>query len=101
VGGSEKRDDYSIYSLRVADPSQTYHLTRHERKTGHLTFKFDYTVTIKIRGGAKVTLGLYDHNKQAIANGERHVVDGIPPAPEPYAGHFVQMDVVSVKPAAP
>jgi hypothetical protein len=98
VGGTEKRDDYNIYSIKVSDPPRTYHLTRHEKKTGHFTFKFDYTAPVEIRGGAQVVLGTYDHNTQAIANGEQHVVDGIAPAPQPYAGHFVQMDVVSVKP---
>jgi hypothetical protein len=98
VGGEEVRDNYNIYVLDVADPPQKYYLTRDERKTGHFTFKFDYTATVKIRGGAQVTLGTYDHNDESIANGEHHVVPGLPPAPQPYAGHFIQMDVVSVKP---
>jgi hypothetical protein len=97
VGGTEVRSDYNIYSIRVSDPPQTYYLTRHERKTGHFTFAFDYTAAIEARGGATLTLGLYDHNTKAIANGEQHVVADIPPAPKPYSGHFIQMNVVGVK----
>lgn len=97
VGGEEVPDNYNIYVLAVADPPERYYLTRDERKTGHFTFAFDYTASVKIRGGARVTLGTYDHNDEAIANGEHHVVPGIPPAPQPYAGHFIQMDVVGVK----
>jgi hypothetical protein len=98
VGGEEVRDNYNIYALEVADPPQKYYVTRDERKTGHFTFTLDYMATVQIRGGAQVTLGTYDHNDESIANGEHHVVPGIPPAPAPYAGHFIQMDVVSVKP---
>lgn len=101
VGGQEKRDNYNIYSITVSDPPQTYYLNRDERKTGHFTFAFDYTSTIQVRGGARVTLGTYDHNQESIANGEHHVVQGIAPAPRPFAGHFIQMDVLGVKALPP
>ena len=48
--------------------------------------QLDYTVTIPMRGDTTVTVGMYDHNGEAIANGEKYVVDGIPPAPDPFPG---------------
>lgn len=96
IGGTEIRNDYNIYSIEVADPAETYYLTRTETPTGHYTIAFDYEGTIRARGGTTLTLGIYDHNTVAIANWELRVVDGIPPAPAPYSGHFVHMNVVSV-----
>jgi hypothetical protein len=48
--------------------------------------QLDYTVTIPMRGGTTVTVAMYDHNGEAIANGEKYVVDVIPPAPDPFPG---------------
>ncbi|NUO50393.1 MAG: hypothetical protein HOV80_16180 [Polyangiaceae bacterium] len=98
IGGTEVLNDYNVYSITVGDPAQVYYLNRNEAATGHYMIQLDYTVTIPMRGGTTVTIGMYDHNTQAIANGEKFVVDGIPPAPDPFAGHFIQMDVVSVAP---
>jgi hypothetical protein len=36
-----------------------------------------------------------------IANFKHLVVDGIPPAPEPFIGQFIQLDVQSVEKAQP
>jgi hypothetical protein len=103
IGGEPVVDDYNIYSIRVSDPAQVYTLNRNERATGHFTFVVDYTVTIPIDGGAEVVLGMYDHNTLAIANpggssavNDPLAVPGVPPFPEPYFGHFLQLDVISV-----
>ena len=58
--------------------------------------QLDYTVTIPMRRGATVTVGVYDHDGEAIAIGEKYVVDGITPALDPFSGHFTPKDVVSV-----
>jgi hypothetical protein len=74
----------------------SFQLNRNEAATGHSMIQLDYTVTIPMRGGTTVTVGMYDHNGEAIPNGEKYVVDGIPSAPDPFPGHFTQMDVVTV-----
>lgn len=98
IGGTEVVDNYNVYSIKVNDPPETYHLTRTETPTGHYIVSLDYTATIPMRGGTTVTIGMYDHNTAAISNGGGVVVDGVAPAPAPYSGHFIQMDVISVTP---
>ncbi len=97
IGGTPVKNDYNFYRLAVSDPEATYTFNRHADKVGHYTFPIDYTVTIPVRGGATVIMGAYDSNDVAIANHQRHVIAGVPPAPEPFDGQFFQLDVVSVK----
>lgn len=96
VGGTEVRDDYNIYSLHVSDPDQIYYFTRDEQPTGHRINALDYEATIPMKGGATLTMTIADHNTLAISNGFGTVVDGVPPAPDAYSGHFIQLDVVEV-----
>jgi hypothetical protein len=42
-------------------------------------------------------MGAYDSNDVAIANHQHFVVDGVPPAPQPFDGQFFQLDVVSIE----
>lgn len=93
AGGTAVKNDYNFYSLHVSDPEATYTFNRNEEKVGHYTFPIDYHVTIPIRSGAIVTMGAYDSNDVAIANHERHIVPGAPPAPLPFDGQFFQLDV--------
>jgi hypothetical protein len=97
AGGEPVKNDYNFYSLHVSDPEATYTFNRNEAKVGHYTFPIDYSVSIPIRAGAVVTMGAYDSNDVAIANHERHVVAGVPPAPQPFDGQFFQLDVESIK----
>jgi hypothetical protein len=96
TGGTPVKNDYNFYSLHVSDPEATYTFNRNEQKVGHYTFPIDYRVTIPIRSGAIVTMGAYDSNDVAIANHEKHIVVGAPPAPLPFDGQFFQLDVDSV-----
>lgn len=98
IGGTEVVDNYNVYSIKVNDPPETYHLTRTETATGHYIVTLDYVATIPMRGGTSLTIGMYDHNTAAISNGGGVVVPDIAPAPAAYSGHFIQMDVVSVTP---
>lgn len=105
LGGTPGTNDYNTYTIEVADPLEVYTLNRNEMGVGHYTFVVDYTVTIPIRGGAEVRLAMRDPNNNAIANpggniasGEPFVVPDIPPAPDPFYGQFLQMDVMSVAP---
>ncbi len=95
-GGAPVKNDYNFYSLRIADPAATYTFNRNEQKVGHYTIPIDYRVTVPIRGGSAVTMGAYDSNDVAIANHEKHVVGGAPPAPAPFDGQFFQLDVESI-----
>lgn len=98
IGGTPDVNNYNFYSLKVSDPPQDYTVNRHEKKVGHFLFAIDYTVTIPIRGGARVTMGEYDDNEISIANHQNIVVPEIPPAPAPFDGQFFQIDVLAVTP---
>jgi len=97
TGGEPVKNDYNFYSLVVSDPAATYTVNRNEEKVGHYTFPIDYQVTIPIRGGATFTMGAYDSNDVAIANHQRHVVSGVPPAPQPFDGQFFDVQVVKIE----
>jgi hypothetical protein len=96
TGGTPVKNDYNFYTLRVSEPAATYTFNRNEEKVGHYTFPIDYHVTIPVRGGATVTMGAYDSNDVAIANHKHFVVEGVPPAPQPFDGQFFQLDVDSI-----
>ncbi|WP_437681393.1 hypothetical protein [Sorangium sp. So ce131] len=100
VGGSPTNSTYNIYSVAVSDPPEVYYLNDNPN-VGHDTFIIDHTKTIPIRGGATVTFVGDGQNGVEIANYKHLVVDGIPPAPEPFIGQFIQLDVLSVDAAQP
>ena len=97
IGGEPVKNDYNFYSLVVSDPAATYTVNRSAEKVGHYTFAIDYRVTIPIRGGATFTMGAYDSNDVAIANHERHVVMGVPPAPQTFDGQFFDVQVEKIE----
>ena len=100
VGGAPvPGNDYNIYRIVVSNPAQTYHLNSY-KSVGHLIFDIDYQAKILVEGGATVSLEAEDSNTEAIANYKRLVVPGILPAPEPYNGQFIQLDVINVQPKA-
>ncbi|XYI01885.1 hypothetical protein ACMHYB_19805 [Sorangium sp. So ce1128] len=68
---------------------------------GHDTFIIDHTKTISVRGGATVSFLGDGQNGIQIANFKHLVVDDVPPAPKPYVGQFIQLDVQSVEMAQP
>jgi hypothetical protein len=99
IGGRTTQAGYTAYSLTVADPPKVYFFN-YNASVGHFVFKLDYEVVIPMRGGTKVT---FDVNGQTsvpdghgVSNRDRVVVDGVPPAPDPFNGQFVQFNVVDV-----
>jgi hypothetical protein len=101
VGGNV--DSYwSPFSLVVTDPPQTYWLNPWGE--GDLfTYGVDYEYTLPIAHGAQVELhggsgddscGLFNHD----AGDAPIVVPGVPPAPLPFNGQFLQVDVESIVP---
>jgi len=98
VGGEPNNATYNIYKLSVSSPQSHYFLNRQD-KTGHKIFAIDYEKTIEIDGGATITFHGNGQNGRMITNFAKLVVPDVPPAPQPFNGQFVQMDVVKVVPA--
>jgi hypothetical protein len=99
VGGRTTQAGYTAYSLSVADPPQVYFFN-HNASVGHFVFQLDYEVVIPMRGGTTVT---FDINGQTsvpdghgVSNRDGVVIAGIPPAPDPFNGQFVQFDFLDV-----
>ena len=65
----------------------------------HTIFTIDDEKTIEIDGGATVTFHGNGQNGLLISNFSKLVVPDVSPAPQPFNGQFVQMDVVKVEPA--
>ena len=56
----------------------------------------DYTATIEIEGGATLTLHGNGQNGRMITNFDKLVVPDVPPAPKPFNGQFIQLNVTDV-----
>jgi hypothetical protein len=95
IGGEPNNGTYNIYKITVSSPPGHYFLNRQD-KVGHRIFTIDYTKTIPIDGGATVTFFGDGQNGRLIANFEKLVVPDVPPAPKPFNGQFVQVNVVDV-----
>jgi hypothetical protein len=99
VGGRSADGIYNIYKLEIMDPHQVFFLNA-GRAGLRRCWMIDYTQTILIRGGAKITLSADAQDGWLVGNvddkGKPIVVPGVPPAPLAYKGQFIQMDVVSV-----
>ncbi len=99
VGGTPAADVSNSYKLQISSPSQTFYLNAGTSATQIDTL--DYNETITINGGATVTLtadaidGHEVRNVVAVPGGGASVA-GISSPAQPYAGQFLQMDVVSV-----
>jgi len=95
IGGVPNNGTYNIYKISISSPASHYYLNRQD-KVGHRIFTIDYTKTIEIDGGATVTFLGDGQNGRLISNFSKLVVPDIAPAPLPYNGQFVQVDVVDV-----
>ena len=96
-GGVPNHGTYNIYKLAVSSPPAHFFLNRQDT-VGHRIFAIDYEKTIEIDGGATVTFHGNGQNGHLITNFSKLVVPDVPPAPQPFNGQFVQMDVVKVEP---
>ncbi len=96
IGGEKNNGTYNVYQISVSSPKQHYFLNRQD-KVGHKIFTIDYTQTIEIDGGAEITFHGDGQNGRLITNFKKLVVPDVPPAPQPYNGQFVQVNVVDVK----
>ena len=96
IGGEKNNGTYNVYQISVSSPKQHYFLNRQD-KVGHQIFTIDYTQTIEIDGGAEITFLGDGQNGRLITNFKKLVVPDVAPAPLPYNGQFVQVNVVDVK----
>lgn len=96
--GSSDAVSYQQYSLQVSDPKQTYWLNDHQY-LAHAIHKEDYQATVRVRGGAKVTVIMNDGNERQIANFTKAYFEGLAPYDKaPSTGQSLRLDVVSVAP---
>ena len=96
IGGEKNNGTYNVYQISVSSPKSHYFLNR-QGKVGHQIFTMDYTQTIEIDGGATVTFSGDGQNGLMISNFKKLTVPEVPPAPQPFNGQFIQINVVDVK----
>ena len=96
AGGAPDHPEYSVYKLTISSPPAHFYLNR-KPELDHQVFLIDYVKTLEIDGGATVTFHGDGQNGRLISNAKKLVVPGIPPAPKPFNGQFVQVNVVEVK----
>lgn len=95
IGGEKNNATYNVYEIRVSSPKSHFFLNRQDQ-VGHKIFTIDYTQTIEMDGGAEIVFFGDGQNGRLITNFKKLVVPEIPPAPAPYNGQFIQVDVVNV-----
>jgi len=100
---------YNIYQIAVSDPKQDYYLNRDTDEflsggylPSHTIYKLDYSVVIKARGGATISVITDDLAKSGmINNADKQVIEGLPPGlvEQPWDGQFFYLEVESITPA--
>jgi hypothetical protein len=91
----------NIYSIAVSDPAQVYYLNAYLSGTTDGVFVIDYNETISMQGGSSITLHATSVDNlgfENLSNLTVPVSGGDPPimVSQPYAGQFVQMNIVSI-----
>ncbi len=95
IGGAPNNATYNIYQLTVSSPASHFYFNRQD-KVGHRIFTIDYTATIEVEGGATLTFHGNGQNGRMITNFAKLVVPDVSPAPEPFNGQFIQLNVLEV-----
>jgi hypothetical protein len=99
AGGTPANDAWNVYELDVSDPKQVFYLNAAPSPVDYV-FGMDYIATIRMNAGATVTLVASSVEGKEIQNlgpeGVPLVVAEVSPAPEPYGGQFIQLDVLAV-----
>jgi hypothetical protein len=98
-GAPNPAGNANIYALQVSSPAQTYYLNA--ASIPAQTHLIDYVSTLRATGGAIITMSADSVDASEGINIQTGgttpiVVPGVPPAPKPYDGQFIQMDIVSV-----
>jgi hypothetical protein len=103
-GAAQAGSGFNVYALRVSAPRQEYFLNDSGGPMDLALFPLDHLKRIPVEGGATVRLRLEDPDCRAVRNCDAvppapcrpQVVPGVPPAPSPFDGQFLQMDVIDV-----
>ncbi|MBF0441334.1 MAG: hypothetical protein HQK54_05465 [Oligoflexales bacterium] len=101
IGGTPDNGSWNVYRLTISNPPQTYYLNRGLSGLFN-TYIIDYTkdiymssgATIKVAASAIDGLEITNHDR----NGRAFIIPDIPPAPAPFRGQFVQINVISIEP---
>jgi len=110
VGGQPTSTGYNVLRLTVSSPPQVFYLNSDQGDgESHRVFAVDYVKTIRINGGAGLTLEVGDTDCAVVRNCQSFatsactpiVVAGVPPAPLGFNGQFLQFDVVAISNAPP
>lgn len=102
LGGTPVDDAWNVYRLQISAPSTVWYVNRGSSGE-YLCHAIDELLTVRANGGATFTLfaSAVDSNRTEIRNlgldGGSFVIPGVDPAPKPFDGQFLQMDVVSVR----
>ena len=104
IGGQPDNGINNVYQLGISQPAQVFYLNAPGKNDSlGRVWSIDYQKTIRVQGGAKVTLSADAQDGNLVSNlddkGAPLVIPAVPPAPAPFDGQFIQMDVVSVVPA--
>jgi hypothetical protein len=99
VGGAPPSGSVvNVYALAISSPPQTYYLNHGVSQ--RLVVCIDYDETVPIAAGATVTLLADSRDALELRNVDAHgqpiIALGVPPAPSPFDGQFIQMDVLGV-----
>ncbi len=102
LGATPVDDAWNIYRLQISAPAATWHVNR-GASGEYVCHPVDELLTVKANGGATFTLfaSAVDGNRSEIRNrdvdGGAFVIPDVAPAPKPFDGQFLQMDVQSVR----
>jgi len=98
--GTPDGSTFNIFKLEISSPAQTYFLNSGSSYIDQC-FLLDIQKTLVMDDRARVTLfadaggdGLSTKNRDQ--NGNPIVVPNVPPAPNPFDGQFLQMDIISI-----
>lgn len=100
TAGTPALDLWNTYLLKFSSPVALVYLNSGSSLHSYAD-AIDYTTTMQAAAGATVTLDSESPDSSIVRNrdqasGAAIVIAGVSPAPQPFDGQFVQVDVVSV-----
>lgn len=99
LGGFPTANARNVFQLELSSPAETVYLNRTEDQAEHC-HRIDYTLALRFDVGTALTTTVISRGEQLRnrdAAGRPIVVNGVPPAPAPYDGQLIQMNVQSIR----
>ena len=87
------QQNWNEVTIIVSDPPGEYHPNAGEGGVFEV-FAVDEERTVAIAAGATITIEIDGNGACSIENVDEIVIPGVPPAPEPFDGQFLQLDLV-------